>query len=317
MAIVKAIKTRSYFRRFQVKPRRRREGKTHYQCRRKLVRQDKWKANARKYRLIVRFTNTKVICQIAYATIRGDMMVSQATSAELPKYGVKAGLKNYAAAYATGLLIARRTLKKFGLDQTFKGKEELDGEDYHVEDEEGDERPFKAILDVGRMSTVVGHRMWGALKGAVDGGLYVPHTNRKFPGYKEPDEKGQEPEYDAEVHRERIFGLHVKEYMEILEEEDPTKYEAHFSKYIENDMTADTIEDMWTECHEKIRENPEHVPKEKKGITYTQDGDTMIASDGTSHQHRRKISLEERKAKVMAKIAAAQAKLLGEDEDDE
>lgn len=35
----------------------------------------------------------------------------QASSTELPRYGVKVGLKNYAAAYCTGLLIARRLLR--------------------------------------------------------------------------------------------------------------------------------------------------------------------------------------------------------------
>merc|ERR1711971_236226 len=62
----------------------------------------------------------------------GDIVVTQANSSELTKYGIPMGHKNYAAAYATGLLVARRTLKRFGSDETFKGKEELDGEDYHI-----------------------------------------------------------------------------------------------------------------------------------------------------------------------------------------
>jgi len=128
MAFVKVLKNKSYFKRYQVQKRRRREGKTDFQARRKMVRQDKNKYNNKKYRLIVRFTNKKVICQVAYATIAGDKVVCQATSAELTKFGVPAGLKNYAAAYATGLLIARRTLKTFGMDDKFKGKETLDGE---------------------------------------------------------------------------------------------------------------------------------------------------------------------------------------------
>merc|ERR1712153_136645 len=103
---------KAYFKRFQVKYRRRREGKTDYRARRKMVRQDKNKYNNRKYRLVVRFTSRKVICQIMYATIRGDMVVEQAASTELSKFGVPVGLKNYAAAYCTGLLIARRMLKK-------------------------------------------------------------------------------------------------------------------------------------------------------------------------------------------------------------
>jgi len=315
MAFVKVLKNKAYFKRFQVKPRRRREGKTDYRARRKMVRQDKNKYNNKKYRLVVRFTNRKCICQIMYATIRGDMIVAQASSTELSKYGIPAGYKNYAAAYCTGLLVARRVLKKFGLDEAFKGKEEIDGDDYHVEDEENDQRPFKCILDVGLQTTAVGHRMWGALKGAVDGGLHIPHTNKKFPGFKAPDEKGQDPEYDAEAHKDKIFGAHVKEYMEMLAEEDPTKYEAHFSKYIEADIDADKMEDMYTEAHEKIKEDPEPEASEKKGITHTRDEETINSSDGTEHVRSTKLTLEQRRAKVAEKIAAAQAKLMEEDDE--
>merc|ERR1719188_503238 len=242
------------------------------------------------------------------------MVVAQATSTELTKYGVPAGHKNYAAAYCTGLLVARRVLKKFELDDKFKGKEEADGEDYHVEDEENDQRPFKCILDVGLQTTAVGHRMWGALKGAVDGGLHIPHTNKKFPGFKPAEEKGQESEYDAEAHKEKIFGAHVKEYMEMLQEEDPTKYEAHFSKYLSNDVDADKIEEMYSEAHDKIRENPEHEPADKKGVTHERDGETLNSSDGTSHVRSTKITLEQRRAKVAEKIAKAQAKLMEDDD---
>jgi len=317
MAFVKVLKNNSYFKRFQVKPRRRREGKTDYRARRKMVRQDKNKFNNKKYRLVVRFTNRKCICQIMYATIRGDMIVAQASSAELTNFGVPVGHKNYAAAYCTGLLVARRVLKKFGLDETFKGKEEIDGEEYHVEDEENDQRPFKCILDVGLQTTAVGHRMWGALKGAVDGGLHIPHSQKRFPGFKPAEEKGAESEYDAEAHKEKIFGGNVKEYMEMLEEEDPTKYEAHFAKFIAEDINGEKLEEMYTEAHEKIREDPEHEPAEKKGITHTPGEDGAVtSSDGTEHVRSRKITLEQRRAKVAEKIAAAQAKLM-EDDDDE
>lgn len=49
-----------------------------------------------------------MILQIVYSRIVGDMVVCAAYSHELPRYGVKVGLTNYAAAYATGLLLARR-----------------------------------------------------------------------------------------------------------------------------------------------------------------------------------------------------------------
>jgi len=314
MAFVKVLKTSAYFKRFQVQKRRRREGKTDYYARRKMVRQDKNKFNNRKYRFVVRFSNKRCITQVVYATLRGDIVVASAASNELTAFVIPVGHKNYAAAYATGLLCARRALKKFGLDEKFKGKEELDGEEYHIEDEENEQRPFKCILDVGLRRTCVGHRMWGALKGAVDGGLHIPHSCKNFPGFKPAEEKGAESEYDAEAHKERIFGSHVKEYMEMLQEEDPTKYEAHFSKFISEGIDPDKMEDMYTEAHEKIREDPTGEKAEKKDITYERDDETMKASDGTDHVRSNKISLATRKEKVAAKIAAAQAKMMEEDE---
>jgi len=313
MAFVKLLKNKAYFRKFQVPRRRRREGKTDFKARRKMVRQDKNKYNTRKHRLVVRFTNQKVICQVVWATIRGDMVLTQATSSELEKFGIPCGYKNYAAAYCTGLLVARRALKKVGLDEKFKGKEELNGEEYHVEEEENDDqRPFKAILDVGLRRTTVGARMWAALKGAVDGGMYVPHSIKRFPGYKPAEEKGAEPEYDAEAHKERLIGNHVKEYMEMLQEEDPTKYEAHFAKYIAGGIDPDKMEDMYTDAHDKIKEDPEFEPAEKKGITHTRKGNQITTSDGTEHVSTVKLSLKQRRAKVAAKIAHAQAKMLAE-----
>jgi large subunit ribosomal protein L5e len=315
MAFVKVLKNQAYFKRFQVQKRRRRMGVTDYKARRKMVRQDKCKFNNKKYRLIVRITNRKVICQIAYATIRGDMVISGANSTELKHFGVPCGHKNYAAAYCTGLLVARRTLKKLGLDETIKGKEEIDGEDYHVEEEETEKRPFKAILDVGIRRTCVGARMWGALKGAVDGGLHIPHNNKNFPGYKAPEEKGGEAEYDAEAHKAKIFGEHVKEYMEMMQEEDSTKYEAHFSKFIESDIDADKMEGMYTEAHKRIRENPDPTPAADKGITHEHKGNKVTSSDGTDHVRSVKLSLKQRRVKVAAKIAAAQARMAAEADD--
>uniref|UniRef100_A0A5F9DQG3 Large ribosomal subunit protein uL18 n=1 Tax=Oryctolagus cuniculus TaxID=9986 RepID=A0A5F9DQG3_RABIT len=106
MGFVKVVKNKAYFKRYQVKFRRRREGKTDYYARKRLVIQDKNKYNTPKYRMIVPVTNRDIICQIAYARIEGDMIVCAAYAHELPKYGVKVGLTNYAAAYCTGLLLA-------------------------------------------------------------------------------------------------------------------------------------------------------------------------------------------------------------------
>jgi len=319
MAFVKVLKNKSYFKRYQVQKRRRREGKTDFQARRKMVRQDKNKYNNKKYRLIVRFSNSKVICQVAYATIVGDKVVCQASSAELTDFGIPVGHKNYAAAYATGLLIARRVLKKFGMDQAFKGAKEINGEEYHVEEEEdeAEKKPFKCILDVGVRRTCVGARMWGALKGAADGGLHVPHSAKNFPGFKPAEEKGSDPEYDAEAHKDRIFGNHVKEYMEMLQEEDPTKYEAHFAKFLSNGIEPEKIEDMYSGAHSKIRENPDAKAVKSKGIKWVRKGNKVTSSDGKDVTRSCKLSLKQRRAKVAQKIAAAQAKMMADDDDEE
>merc|ERR1719491_1991768 len=101
-----------------------------------------------------------------------------------------------------------------------------------------------------------------------------------------------------------------------MAEEDPTKYEAHFAKYIENDLDAEKLEDMYSEAHGKIRADPSFTPAGKKGITHEKSGTQITSSDGTEHKRFFKIGLEKRRAKVAAKIAAAQAKLMEDDDDD-
>jgi ribosomal protein L18 len=59
---------------------------------------------------------------------QGDFVFCAASSSELPRYGVKHGLTNWTSAYATGLLCARRALKKLGLDEKYEGITEPDGE---------------------------------------------------------------------------------------------------------------------------------------------------------------------------------------------
>merc|ERR1711917_106827 len=58
-------KNKAYFKRYQVKFRRRREGKTDYFARKRLCVQDKNKYNTPKYRLVVRITNKDIIAQVA------------------------------------------------------------------------------------------------------------------------------------------------------------------------------------------------------------------------------------------------------------
>jgi len=123
MVFVKLIKNKAYFKRYQTKFRRRREGKTDYQQRKSLNIQDNNKYNSKKYRFVVRITNTRIITQIIFATLQGDRVLAQADSFELKKFGLTAGLTNYPAAYCTGLLLARRLLRQLKMDTIYKGTE--------------------------------------------------------------------------------------------------------------------------------------------------------------------------------------------------
>ncbi|WP_411016121.1 hypothetical protein, partial [Salmonella sp. s51884] len=126
-------------------------------------------------------------------------------------------------AYCTGLLLARRLLQKFKLDGVYEGVAEATGEEYHVESEMGKPGAFRCYLDVGLARTTTGARVFGALKGAVDGGLDIPHSTKRFPGFDE-----EEGHYDAETHKKYIFGGHVADYMRHLLTEDDDSYKRQF-----------------------------------------------------------------------------------------
>jgi len=286
MGFVKVIKNKAYFKRFQVKFKRRREGKTDYYARKRLITQDKNKYNTPKYRLVIRFTNKDVICQIAYARIEGDMILAAAYSHELPRYGVTVGLSNYAAAYCTGLLLARRLLTKLNLHEIYTGNEEVNGDEYNVESVDGSPGAFRCFLDVGLARTTTGARIFGALKGAVDGGLDIPHSMKRFPGYD-----SESKEFNAEVHRKHIFGQHVADYMRQLAEEDEDAYKRQFSQYIKNGVEADAIEGMYQKAHAAIRADPVAKPAAKRDVT-------------PKRYNRKKMSRQQRKDRVAQKQKA-------------
>ncbi|GFY81288.1 ribosomal protein L5 B [Actinidia rufa] len=250
MAFVKAQKSRAYFKRFQVKFKRRREGKTDYRARIRLINQDKNKYNTPKYRFIVRFTNKDIIAQIASASIAGDIVLASAYSHELPRYGLEVGLTNYAAAYCTGLLLARRVLKTLAMDDEYQGNVEATGEDFSVEPAES-RRPFRALLDVGLIRTTTGNRVFGALKGALDGGLDIPHSDKRFAGFSSDSKQ-----LDVEVHRKYVYGGHVAAHMRTLMEDEPEKYQSQFSMYIKRGLEPDGIEEMYKKVHAAIRADP-------------------------------------------------------------
>jgi large subunit ribosomal protein L5e len=254
-----------------------------------LTAQAKNKYNSPKYRLVVRMTCSDIIVQVAYPKIQGDEIICAAYSHELPKYGIKVGLTNWAAAYATGLLAARRLLTKLGLADKYEGQVEADGEMFEIEPLEDGPRPFRAYLDVGLRRTTTGSRVFAAMKGAVDGGLAIPHGENRFPGYDTEAKK-----LDAETLRRYIFGGHVADYMNELKDEDEEAFKRQFARYLEEGIDGDDLEDIYKEAHAAIRANP---VAEKKAVDES-------VKKGSKPRKAKKLNLKQRQDKVKQKKAA-------------
>ncbi len=121
--------------------RRRREGKTNYPKRLKLL-------LAKKPRLVVRLTNRKIIVQLVEFNNQGDKILAGVDSFALKKQGWNHSFKNLPAAYLTGLLVGKKIL-----DQGIK----------------------EAVLDAGSKSVLKKGVLTSFLKGVIDGGLNVPY----------------------------------------------------------------------------------------------------------------------------------------------
>ncbi len=133
--------------RYRVGFRRRREGKTNYAKRLKLL-------VSRRPRFVIRITNRRVIAQIIEYQTDGDEIILSVDSSMLRDSGWKGDLNNTPAAYLTGLLAGKKAVEK-GINE--------------------------AVLDIGLKSPVRGSRVFAVLKGAVDSGLNVPHNPDVFP----------------------------------------------------------------------------------------------------------------------------------------
>ncbi|KAL1162808.1 hypothetical protein V6Z11_A07G228000 [Gossypium hirsutum] len=274
MAYVKAQKTKAYFKRFQVKFKRRREGKTDY-------RDPSYQSGQEQ-------TNKDIVAQIIHASISGDIVLAAAYSHELPHYGLEVGLTNYAAAYCVGLLLARRVLKQLEMDTEYEGNVEFTSfrqmDNNHVQIIAGS---FRALLDVGLVRTTTGNHVLGVLKGALDGGVDIPHSEKRFAGFNKDSKQ-----LDPEVHRKYTYGGHVAAYMKNLMEDEPEKYQSHFSEYIKRGIEPGSIEGMYKKVHAAIRADPEAKKSKKE----------------PPKEHKRynlkKLSHEERKAKLIDRLKA-------------
>lgn len=47
-------------------------------------------------------------------------------------------------------------------------------------------------------------------QGALDGGLDIPHSEKRFPGFSKEDKS-----LNAEIHRKYILGGHIADYMRV------------------------------------------------------------------------------------------------------
>jgi len=291
MAFVKLVKNKAYFKRFQVKYRRRREGKTDYRARQRLITQAKNKYNTPKYRIVVRHTNRDVILQVLSSKINGDYVLAYAYAHELKRYGINFGHTNYASSYAAGLLLGRRVLQKLGLDKKYEGVKNANGEVFHITAKDDGPRPFTALLDVGLKRTTTGSRVFAALKGAVDAGVNIPHSEKRFVGYNKAEKA-----FKPDILRKHIFGAHVAEYMKKLRDENASQYEQQFSRFVKGGVDPAKLEDLYKKAHAAIRADPSPKQTNKKK-----------PAQQKAHRPKR-ITLAERKARVAAKLALIKAR---------
>lgn len=175
--------------RYRVAFRRRREGKTNYHLRRRLI------LNERP-RLVTRPTNKHILVQVANSNLQGDEVLISAHSKELEKYGWKGSCSNVSAAYLVGLLAGLKAKKQ---------------------------NIPSAILDIGLIVPVYGSRVFATLRGVVESGLDVPHSDVVFP----PDE--------------RVTGKHISDYATHLKSRDTEIYQNRFSGYIKRGLKPEDL----------------------------------------------------------------------------
>ena len=129
--------------RYKVPMRRRRESRTDYGQRLRLLKSGK-------PRLVARVSNQHVRAQLITAGPSGDETHAAATSADLAEFGWEAPTGNLPSAYLTGYLAGTRAL---------------------------DAGRSEALLDIGLNTATPGHRAFAVQEGAIDAGLEIPHND--------------------------------------------------------------------------------------------------------------------------------------------
>lgn len=180
--------------------RRRMEQRTDYKNRLKLL-------QSKKPRLVLRLTNQKVIAQIVTFELLGDKVGMGVDSGNLREMGWNYSGKNFPAAYLTGLLLAKRAVKK--------GYTE-------------------AVLDLGLSAKPKKSRAYAFLKGALDGGLKIPHGENK----------------DIFPSEDLINGKHIAAYASQLKGK--KEYEQQFGKCLKNKAVPEQICESFKQVKQKI-----------------------------------------------------------------
>ncbi len=151
--------------RYKVAFRRRREGRTDYRSRQKLLRGGVPRA-------VVRTSLRHSSVQLVAYDAKGDRVLATAHSSELIELGWNKSTGNLPAAYLTGYLA--------GLRAKAKGVEE-------------------AVLDIGLREPIKGSACFAVLKGLLDAGIEVPHGEEILPPEDRIKGKHISPEMDKLV----------------------------------------------------------------------------------------------------------------------
>jgi len=126
---------------------RRLKGKTDYRKRKALLASGLPRA-------VVRKSNKNIIVEIVSYDPLGDRVISFATSKHLKKFGMDNPNANTTSAYLTGFMAGKIALSK-GVE--------------------------KCILDIGLNHPIPGARVFSSLKGMLDAGLDIPHSENILP----------------------------------------------------------------------------------------------------------------------------------------
>ncbi|WP_254531377.1 50S ribosomal protein L18 [Natrinema gelatinilyticum] len=129
--------------RYKVPMRRRREVRTDYHQRLRLLKSGK-------PRLVARKSNKHTTAQLITPGPQGDETLASAHSNDLEEYGWDAPTSNISAAYLTGLLAGTRAIDA-GLEE--------------------------AVLDIGLNKATPGNKVFAVQEGAIDAGLEIPHND--------------------------------------------------------------------------------------------------------------------------------------------